>query len=134
MTDPADDGRGELNAEERAAFKRRSAELAEKLGKVRDQEAAEVKRVTAANAQGRGMAYGFRMASEFVAAIVVGGLLGFGLDWLIGTGPWLFLAFFMLGFVAGVMNVLRAYQRLQGEITAQTGGRIGQSVRDDDDD
>lgn len=134
MPDPADDGRGELSAEERAQFKRRSAELSEKLGKVRAGEAEEARRIKAANAQGRGMAYGFRMASEFVAAIVVGGLIGFGLDWLLGTGPWLFLAFFFLGFAAGVMNVLRSYKRLQGQITTDTGGRIGETVRDDDDD
>lgn len=133
MPDPADKSRGELSAEERAAFRRRSEELSEKLGKVREAEAAEARRVKAANAQGRGMAYGFRMASEFVAAILVGGLLGYGLDWLLGTGPWLFLLFFILGFAAGVMNVLRAYQRLQGEIRTETGGRIGESVRDDED-
>jgi len=29
---------------------------------------------------GRGMAYGMRMATELVAAIIVGGLIGYGLD------------------------------------------------------
>jgi hypothetical protein len=38
-----------------------------------------------------------------------------------------------LGFAAGILNVLRAYQRVQSEIASQTGGRIGKSMPDDDD-
>jgi ATP synthase protein I len=79
------------------------------------------------------MAYGFRMSSELVGAIVVGGLIGYGLDRLLGTLPWLFLLFFVLGFAAGILNILRAYRQMQGEITAQTGGNLGKSVKDDDD-
>ncbi|MDX2204859.1 MAG: AtpZ/AtpI family protein [Hyphomicrobiaceae bacterium] len=79
------------------------------------------------------MAYGMRMATELVAAIIVGGLIGWGLDWLLGTKPWLFLAFFLLGFAAGVLNVLKAYERLRKDIAAETGGRIGRRVPDDED-
>jgi ATP synthase protein I len=79
------------------------------------------------------MAYGFRMSSELVGAIVVGGLIGYALDRLLGTTPWLFLLFFVLGFAAGILNILRAYKQMQEEITAQTGGKLGKSVPDDDD-
>jgi ATP synthase protein I len=78
------------------------------------------------------MAYGFRMSSELVGAIVVGGLIGDGLDRLLGTLPWLFLLLFVHGFAAGILNILRAYRQMQGEITAQTGGTQGKSVKDDD--
>ena len=37
-----------------------------------------------------------------------GGLLGWGLDSLFGTKPWLMLAMLFLGFGVGVRNVLRA--------------------------
>ena len=80
------------------------------------------------------MAYGMRMATELVAAILVGGLIGWALDRWLGTTPWLFLVFFVLGFVAGVLNVLRAYERMRKEIAAETGGRIGTRVPDDDED
>ena len=83
--------------------------------------------------RGRGMAYGMRMAAELVAAVIVGGLIGYGLDYWLGSKPWLFLLFFVLGFAAGVLNVVRAYERMQKEIAARTGGRIGKSVPDDDD-
>ena len=70
---------------------------------------------------------------ELVGAIVVGGLIGYALDLWLGTKPWLFLVFFVLGFAAGILNILRAYRQMQGEITAQTGGNLGKSIPDDDD-
>ena len=86
-----------------------------------------------AEMRGRGMAYGMRMAAELVAAVVVGCVIGWGLDWALGTKPWLFLLFFLLGFAAGVLNVMRSYERMQRDFTARTGGNIGRSVPDDDD-
>ena len=59
--------------------------------------------------------------------------LGIFADIQLGTKPWLFLLFFVLGFAAGVLNVLRAYERMQKEFMAKTGGRIGHSVPDDED-
>ena len=49
-----------------------------------------------------------RMSSEFVAAILVGAALGWGLDWIAGTGPWGLIVMMMFGFAAGVLNVLRS--------------------------
>ena len=83
--------------------------------------------------RGRGMAYGMRMAAELVGAVIVGGAIGWGLDKWLGSTPWLFLLFFVLGFAAGVLNVVRAYERMQKEIMARTGGRIGHKVPDDED-
>jgi len=39
----------------------------------------------------------------------------------------------VLGFVAGVVNVVRSYERMQTDIAARTGGRIGHTVPDDED-
>ena len=49
-----------------------------------------------------------RLASEFIAGILVGIGLGWGLDRLAGTSPWGLIGFLLLGFVAGVFNVVRA--------------------------
>jgi ATP synthase protein I len=57
---------------------------------------------------GNTLSRAYRMASEFVAAIVVGGALGFGVDWLFKTQPWGLVIFILLGFAAGVLNVVRA--------------------------
>lgn len=53
------------------------------------------------------MAAGFRIAVELLAAIVVGAGIGWGLDQWLGTRPWLLILFFILGAVAGLMNVYR---------------------------
>jgi|MudIll2142460700_1097286.scaffolds.fasta_scaffold577699_1 ATP synthase protein I len=42
-----------------------------------------------------------------VAATAIGLLLGYGLDSLLGTRPWLTLIFAILGIVAGFLNMLR---------------------------
>ena len=68
-----------------------------------------------------------------VLATVIGLAGGYYLDKWLGTTPWLFLLFFLLGFAAGVLNVVRAYEKMQKEIMARTGGNIGHSVRDDED-
>ena len=60
---------------------------------------------------GPGMGLGFRMAADFVAAILVGALLGWGIDQIFGSTPWGLISFLMLGFVTGVWNVVRTAQR-----------------------
>ena len=48
------------------------------------------------------------------------------------VGP--FLAFFLLGFAAGVLNVVRAYERVQRELAPGQSSRAGLTLPDDDDD
>ena len=52
---------------------------------------------------------GFRAGVEVVAALVAGAGLGLGLDWLLGTRPWLFIVFFFVGGAAGIVNVYRLF-------------------------
>lgn len=60
----------------------------------------------------------FRLSTEFVAGVVAGGGLGWLLDRGLGTKPWGMIVFLMLGFGAGVYNVMRA----SGFTSATTGG------------
>ncbi|MCB1490672.1 MAG: AtpZ/AtpI family protein [Rhodobiaceae bacterium] len=55
-----------------------------------------------------GMAQAFRLSSEFIAGILVGAGLGWAIDYFAGTGPWGLIIFLLLGFGAGILNVLRA--------------------------
>lgn len=64
-----------------------------------------------------GPAYGkaARLASEFVAGILVGGFLGWALDQLFGTLPLGLISFTLLGFGAGILNMARAGREAQRE-------------------
>lgn len=55
-----------------------------------------------------GYAQAMRMSSEFIAGILLGAALGWLVDRLFGTSPWGLIVFFMLGFAAGILNVLRS--------------------------
>jgi ATP synthase protein I len=50
---------------------------------------------------------GLRAGIELVSALIVGGAIGYGLDWWLGTRPILMGIFLLLGAIAGVMNVVR---------------------------
>ena len=45
---------------------------------------------------------------NFVTAPLVGGALGYGLDWLIGTYPWAMIAGILLGVVAAFLDLIRS--------------------------
>jgi len=62
----------------------------------------------AAQAKASAMAVGLRLSSELVAGVLVGAALGWGFDRLLSTSPWGLIVFLLLGFTAGVMNVMRA--------------------------
>lgn len=51
-----------------------------------------------------------RYGGEFGAAIIVGALLGYGVDYFLHTAPWGLVIGFGLGFAAGVVNVVRVAQ------------------------
>lgn len=49
-----------------------------------------------------------KLSSEFIAGIAVGAGLGWIIDRLAGTSPWGLIVFLLLGFGAGVLNVMRS--------------------------
>ena len=54
------------------------------------------------------LARGFRLSTELVAGVLVGAFIGWALDKWLGTSPWGMMVFLLLGFAAGVINVIRA--------------------------
>ncbi len=54
---------------------------------------------------------GYRLISEFVAGILVGAALGYGLDRLFLTLPLFLIIFVLAGFAAGILNMSRAANR-----------------------
>jgi ATP synthase protein I len=90
-------------------FGKRLASLEERLGaaKQRHPERAETER------RGNAMGIAFRIATELVAGVLVGALIGWQLDEWLGTKPILLLVFFVLGAAAGILNVMRTAREMQ---------------------
>lgn len=63
---------------------------------------------------GKGWSIGYRMASDFVAAVIVGAVLGWGIDALFGTMPWGLIVCLTLGFIAGVRMIVRTANEKAG--------------------
>ena len=61
------------------------------------------------------MAIGFRLSSELIAGVIVGALLGWGFDRFLSTSPFGLIVFVLLGFIAGVVNVVRSAGVAQGK-------------------
>jgi len=61
-----------------------------------------------AQARASAMAVGLRLSSELVAGVLAGAALGWGFDRLLSTSPWGLIVFLLLGFTAGVINVMRS--------------------------
>ena len=55
----------------------------------------------------------WRMVVELVAGLLVGFAIGYGLDVLFGTRPWLLVIFTLLGFAAGVQTMIRTAREVQ---------------------
>ena len=65
-----------------------------------------------------GVAMAMRLASDFIAGVVVGAALGWGFDRLFDTSPWGLVVLVLLGFAAGLLNVMRS----AGLMRPHTGG------------
>ena len=91
-------------------------DLGKRLDELKTRQAAKTQRPSP-----RQSSIAFRFATELVAALVVGGGLGWGIDWLCGhfgfhTRPAFMIVFFVLGAGAGIRNVMRAAHEINAEI------------------
>ena len=71
----------------------------------------------------------WRMVTELVAGLLVGFGIGYGLDALFGTRPWLLVLFTLLGFAAGVRTMLRTAQEVQAKRAAEDARQEGEGRR-----
>jgi len=109
MGDARETGDRSKQQTDEAALSARLQRLNEGLGHARSQadqssEAPGADRAATAS----GYARGFRLSSELVAGVVVGAGLGWLIDRLLGISPWGLIVFLLLGFAAGVLNVMRS--------------------------
>jgi ATP synthase protein I len=109
MSDARENGDHDKQQTSEAALSARLQRLNESLGHARDHAGrpsggSGADRATTAS----GYARGFRLSSELVAGVVVGAGLGWLIDRWLGISPWGLIVFLLLGFAAGVLNVMRS--------------------------
>lgn len=118
---PSDGKSGSLTSDLAARIKRAQA----------DEAAPGDANLAAANRNMSGWNRGMRLGTEFVAAILVGAGIGYLLDLWLKTGPWLMLVMLLVGFAAGVLNVVRSAAEMNRAAPSPT---AAMRVPDDEED
>lgn len=86
------------------------SDLRARIARIREHEAAEVRRQGRASLSGGGVV--LRVGIEMAGTLAVGVAIGWGLDTWLGTKPWLMVVFLFLGGAAGILNVYRAVSNI----------------------
>lgn len=79
-----------------------------------------------------GISRALRFGGEFVAAILVGAGIGFFADQAFGTSPWLMLIMLLVGFCAGILNVVRAAADMNAANPPPKGADLGPDGDEDE--
>ncbi|WP_346899667.1 AtpZ/AtpI family protein [uncultured Roseibium sp.] len=119
-----DDGKGPLEGASEPGLSKRRAQLDRKL---KDLHVAEQAAVQKSHGSATGYAQAVKISSEFIAGVLVGAGIGWVADEWLGTSPFGLIVFLLLGFAAGVLNVMRS-----AGLVANQDARISkQNARDD---
>jgi len=111
-TNSGGSGNRDQSSSDEAALSARLGSLEHRLSEIRDSRKIGTDQPGTGSGNGAArasaMARGFQLSSELIAGVVVGAVIGWGFDRLLSTSPFGLIVFFLLGFVAGVVNVVRA--------------------------
>jgi ATP synthase protein I len=99
----------------RSAARQATADLEARIARARGQSSAQAGVEQTRQTDASGLSRGWRLGSEFVAAILVGAGLGYLIDSFLPTRPWAMVVLLLLGFAAGVVNVVRAAKQMNAE-------------------
>ena len=65
----------------------------------------------------KGVSFGFRIGVELVSAIAVGTIIGIFVDKYLGSKPFGLIIFFILGSMAGFLNIYRVMRRIEENVS-----------------
>jgi ATP synthase protein I len=106
--DARERGDDEQPPADEAALSARFKRLGERLGHVHPDRPSKTSPGQPPTADPSAIARGFRLSAELVAGVLVGAAVGWLIDRWLGISPWGMIVFLLLGFAAGVLNVMRA--------------------------
>jgi ATP synthase protein I len=101
-------GGRERAADHDADLSARLKRLGAQLNRARDGQPAPARTEEGPDSGGSFLGRALRLSTEFVAGVLVGFGIGWFVDRALGTSPWGLIVFMMLGFCAGIYNVMRA--------------------------
>lgn len=102
---------GGSNGSGQAGDDRALKDRLERLGRSLERPAAKDEPSGASSTASSGWGQAVRVSSEFIAGVIVGGGIGWIVDKVFGVSPFGLIVFLLLGFAAGVLNVLRVTGR-----------------------
>jgi ATP synthase protein I len=111
-TNGSGSGNSDTSSSDEAALSARLGSLNQRLSEIRGSRKTQTDQLDGGSGNGAArasaMALGFRLSSELIAGVVVGALIGWGIDHLLSISPWGLIVMVLLGFTAGVVNVVRS--------------------------
>ena len=117
-TNDSEGGSGNKSSSDEAALSARLGSLNQRLSEIRGGRRSRTEQPGDGSGDGAArasaIARGFRLSSELIAGVVVGALIGWGFDRLLSTSPFGLIVFLLLGFVSGVVNVVRSVAASSG--------------------
>jgi ATP synthase protein I len=106
--DARESGNRGIPPPDEAALRARLKRLGERLGHVHSDRPSDSSPDQRPAADPSAIARGFRLSTELVAGVLLGAGIGWLIDRGLGISPWGLIVFLLLGFAAGVLNVMRA--------------------------
>lgn len=105
---------GNNNLNSKSKEKSDASDLIKKIDEFKEKERL-IKTSNNIEKRGNSIGLAFRLSTELVSGIVVGSVMGWSLDKWLGSQPWFFLIFFILGIAAGIINVIKTAKNMNNE-------------------
>ncbi len=81
----------------------------------------------------RGLSLALRLGTEMMVSTLVGGSMGYAIDWYFQTRPWFMVFGILLGGAAGIMTVYRIATMTQNDAAKQDAAEQNKSNSINDD-
>jgi len=100
----------------RRSLQEQGDDLTKRLHKARQVELGTSRKEPKLSNEKSGLGQAFRISTELISALLVGVGLGWGLDQLLGTKPWMMIICIFLGGAAGILNVYHTAMRMAEDL------------------